>query len=84
MKRNMRTAFTTLQRMGAPVFESDDNPEGFMMSAESNDKDTIWADYYYGVSTGDMYINEKVEAVMDDNHVFFEWQDAGTLSAYQS
>ena len=82
MKRNMRTAFNALQKMGAPVFDNGDNPGGFKMSAEDNSEE-IWADFYYGMH-GYPYINERVEQVMADNGVFFEWDNAGCLSAYEA
>jgi len=80
MKRNLRKCYNELKKIGAPVFERYDPPDGFLLSAESN-YDRIWADYWneFGVE-----VDPKVEEICSRNKVFLEWENPGCLIAYDN
>lgn len=88
MKRNIRTAFEQLNKIGAPVIEGGYNGEdSFRISAEDNCQDeleTVWADYYQmtdGDGTGFMMgVNNKINDILDANGLFAEWINPGVLA----
>jgi len=81
MKRKYRTAFNQLKKIGAPVYENGYNGDDtFRISAEEN-YDTIWADYY-GVTntTLDFFgVNHKINAILERNGLFAEWENGAVL-----
>lgn len=87
MKRHARTAYEALKKMGAPVFTNVDC-EGqygphFKLSGEQN-YDWIWADYYGEFDSGYPTICPKVEAVLEKNGLFAEWENPGCVSVYDA
>ena len=89
MKRNYRTAFNALQKIGCPVLEGDDygNMDKFRISAENNDQE-CWADYYQmtdGDDTGFMMgVNNKINDILDANGLFAEWCNPGVLAVCEA
>jgi hypothetical protein len=82
MKRNERTAFNALKKMGCPVFA----PEGcdygaFIISAEDNSTD-LWADYYQ-FAYGEFGVKQEVCDLLRKNKLFCEWVNPGMLGVYQ-
>jgi len=87
MKRNYRTAFNALQKMGCPVIEGGDNGEDtFRISAEDNYPE-MWADYYMmtdGNGTGFMMgVSNKINDVLDTNGLFAEWINPGVIGVVE-
>jgi|TARA_B110000858_G_C17790217_1_gene469489 hypothetical protein len=88
MKRNYRTAFNILEKMGCPVIEGGDNGEDtFRISAEDNCSET-WADYYMmtdGDGTGFMMgVSNKINDVLDASGLFAEWINPGVLGVCEA
>ena len=80
MKRNYRTAFKQLEKIGAPVFENED---GMFISAEDN-HDEIWADYWEMGQAAcslldDFGVNHKINEILEKNGLYAEWQNPGCL-----
>lgn len=96
MRRNARTAFNALQKIGAPVLEpkvGDSYRAEFYLSGEDNSKE-IWADYWealvlerVNLVTGEIEwafgINDKVHRVLKANGLFAEWINPGLVGIYQ-
>jgi len=85
MKRNYRTAFNQLQKIGAPVFENED---GVFISAEDN-VDETWADYWMMGQAAcslldDFGVNHKINAVLEKHGFFAEWQNPGRLAVCEA
>ena len=88
MKRNIRTAFNQLNKIGAPTIEGGYNGEdSFRISAEDNCQDineTVWADYYQmtdGDGTGFvMGVNNLINDILDANGLYAEWINPGCLA----
>jgi hypothetical protein len=86
MKRNARSAFNALKKIGAPVYEGKDwGGEYFILSAEENEKE-IWADYYDGMNIpGWLFgVNPKVTKVLDKFGLVAEWINPGVLRVYDA
>ena len=92
MKRNARTAFNALKKIGAPVRETDSHGAHFSISAEEN-YDETWADFYEGPSlervdetTGEILwafgVNPKIHNILKANGLYCEWWNAGVLGVY--
>jgi hypothetical protein len=79
MKRNYRTAYNALKKLGCPVFERSDYPDHFLISAEEPESHQ-WADYYANYAQWD---GEKTSPVLDKilrkNGLFAEWETSGCL-----
>ena len=79
MKRNYRTAFNQLQKIGAPVFENED---GVFISAEDN-HDEIWADYWEMGWLLAACLMTSVSITrstrFEKNGLYAEWQNPGCL-----
>ena len=88
MKRNHRLAFNALKKIGAPVYQRSDI-ENFQISAEGiagdYDRDTLWADYYSGMSIPDwdFGINPKITKILDKYGLHAEWINAGEIGVYE-
>lgn len=86
MKRNFRTAFNQLKKIGAPVYEGGwSQEEGFRISAEENHSE-IWADYYgeYLPASYEFGVNPKITAVLDKHGLMAEWCNPGVLDVCQA
>ena len=87
MKRNYRTAFDALRKMGAPVIRGGDNGEDtFRISAESN-YDTVWADYYNEFCNEPAYqfgVKREINEVLEANGLFAEWINPGVLAVEEN
>ena len=89
MKRNFRYAYNALERMGVPVrpdwYGRDD---AFVISAEDNSGDEIWADYYVMTDGGgygymdDFGVNKRINRVLNRYGLFAEWINPGCLGVY--
>jgi hypothetical protein len=84
MKPAAQKAFNELKKIGAPVI--DRNDEGhFIISAEDNTDEVIWADYYDGNQMSycdDFGVNKKITAILDKHGLFAEWVNPGFLSVH--
>jgi|TARA_R110000764_G_scaffold41477_1_gene93325 hypothetical protein len=81
MKRNYRTAYNQLKKIGVPVYEGGYNGDNtFRISAEEN-YDTVWADYYkeFDVSLDDFGVNHRINDILIDNGLYAEWENGGVL-----
>ncbi len=84
MKRNLRTAYTALNKIGVPTIEGGYYGEdSFRISAEDNEHYT-WADYYMmtdGDSTGYMLgVSNRINNILDANGLYAEWINPGCLA----
>mgnify|MGYP003132826012 CR=1 FL=1 len=87
MKRNARTAYDTLKKMGVPMYIHEGENYHFLISAEDNTGDELWADFYDGrrhSSCDDFGVNKKINAVLDKHDLFAEWKNPGCLGVYDS
>jgi len=97
MKRAGRNAFKALQKIGAPVIESNDYGAHFIISGETNctgslNCEDIWADYWeaqnlehineHGEIVWAFGINPKIHAVLKRYDLFCEWINPGMLGVY--
>tara|TARA_R110000850_G_scaffold143789_3_gene266006 strand:+ start:423 stop:674 length:252 start_codon:yes stop_codon:yes gene_type:complete len=78
MKREFRTAFNKLRKIGVPVYAEVEG--GFIISAEEN-YETTWADYYRenDVALDDFGVNHKINDILHDHGLFAEWENGGVL-----
>ena len=85
MKRNERTAFNQLKRIGAPAFEGrwDHTEDGFRISGEHNDE-VIWADYYAEFCSPEYEfgVNPMITEILTANGLYAEWCNPGVLNVY--
>jgi hypothetical protein len=81
MKRNMRTAFNALKKIGCPVIEGHDREDRFIISAEMNCEDvneTVWADYYQP-EMGEFGVCQQIVDILKLNHLYPEWINPGAV-----
>lgn len=90
MAANQSAFMRELRRMGFTVgnFGTGANwfyaEGGFDISAEDDVQDDpieFWIDYYGQFRGGDPYIHPKLEKMADEYGYYFEWYNAGILSA---
>ena len=94
MKRNARTAYNALKKIGAPVREGWGGNEHFSISAESNFckeyNNEYWAEYYVMTDGGFQEImdgfgvNKKITAILEKHGLYAEWYNPGVLSVYDA
>ena len=78
MKKNYRTAYEQLKKLGVTVYE---DGNGFRISGEDN-YPQVWADYYreFGDSELDCFgVNHKINDILDKQGLFAEWENTGVL-----
>jgi len=82
MKRNLRHAFNAMKKIGAPVYDHDEQ-DYYVLSAEEN-YDDMWADYHEGYRffNNRHEVNDKLAAILDNHKCWCEWQNAGCLHVY--
>ena len=81
MKHKYRTAFNQLKKIGAPVYEGGFNGDDtFRISAEEN-YTIVWADYYREFDAGldDFGVNHRINDILSDNGLYYEWENGGVL-----
>ena len=82
MKQKYRTAYNQLKKLGVPVYEGGYNGDDtFRISAEEN-YDTVWADYYRefgGTTLDDFGVNHKINAILEKQGLYAEWENGGVL-----
>lgn len=78
MKRKYRDAYNALKTLGVPLFERDDQPGRFFISAEHPESDN-WCNYYSQRSDWVFGVHPAVEAVLDQHGLFAEWENPGCL-----
>ncbi len=88
MKRNLRTAYTALNKIGVPTIEGGYYGEdSFRISAEDNEHYT-WADYYMmtdGDSTGYILgVSNRINNILDANGLYAEWINPGVLAVCEA
>ena len=78
MKREYRTAFNKLRKIGVPV--KDYGEDDFVISAEEN-YETVWADYYAenNSSLDDFGVNHRINDILNDHGLYAEWENGGVL-----
>jgi hypothetical protein len=79
MKAHARKAFKKLEKLGCPVKEWHDDSRGhFWISAEEGDH-YLWLDYY----DDEMYWgSKKLQKILEDNDLYFEWYNPGYACVY--
>ena len=77
MKKNYRTAYDQLKKLGVTVYEDDD---GFRISGEDN-YPIIWAEYYtrHGTTLDDFGVNHQINDILEKQGLFAEWENTGVL-----
>jgi len=87
MKRNYRTAFNALKKMGVPVIEGGYNGEDtFRISGEDNDT-VVWAEYYGEYMNEPEYlfgVKREINDVLDTCGLFAEWINPGVLGVCEA
>ena len=78
MKRNYRNAYNALKTLGVPMFERDDRPERFFISAE-HPESFDWCNYYSTRSDWVFGVNPAIETVLKRYGLFPEWENPGCL-----
>lgn len=84
MKRNFRTAFNRLTKLGVPVRETNDG-ESFWISAEEGGSH-LWCDYYdgYRIPDWEFGVNPKITKTLRDLGLFAEWQNPAQLNVWEN
>lgn len=82
MKRNFRTAFNRLKKLGVPVYERDDMEGRFQISAEDPESHK-WCNYYEGPASWIFGVNPQVEGNLGKCGLFSEWINPGELGVYK-
>lgn len=82
MKRNARTAFNKLKKLGVPVYETSDTSH-FGISAE-DENSYLWLDYYGEFRGGYPFVHEDVEQILNENNLFAEWENPGCMTVYDN
>ena len=83
MKRNHRLAFNALTKMGVPLFERSDYPDGFFISAE-HENSYKWCDYYdgYRIPDWNFGVHPDIDATLRKYDLHCEWENPGCLGVY--
>jgi len=85
MKKQFRQAFNKLQKMGVPVFERVDHPEGFLISAEENES-YQWLDYWN--ESPNRFEGETahpdIQRVLSEYGLFAEWENPACMAVYDA
>ncbi len=83
MKRNFRTAFNRLTKMGVPVRETNDG-KSFWISAEDSES-YKWCDYYDGYLMPDWEfgVSNQITSLLRELGLFAEWQNPAQLSVWE-
>ena len=92
MKRNARTAFNAIQRIGAPVYDRSEESAEFILGAERvKDNDPKYADYYQdeirervedGKVINAMGIDERINRILRNNGLHAEWINVAMVGIY--
>lgn len=85
MKRNFRTAFNRLTKLGVPVREYHDDQPNFWISAEE-DTSHLWCDYFDGYRMPDWEfgVNPQITKVLRELGLFAEWQNPAQLNVWEN
>lgn len=82
MKRNARSAFNALKKLGVPVFERTDLMH-FGISAE-HEESYKFLDYYGEFRGGYPYIADEVTEILDKFNLYAEWENPGAVGVYDA
>jgi len=84
MKRNFRTAFNRLTKLGVPVRETNDG-ESFWISAEDSES-YRFCDYYDGylISDWEFGVSPVITKTLRDLGLFAEWQNPAQLNVWEN
>ena len=82
MKRNFRTAFNRLKKLGVPVCERDDMEGRFQISAEDPES-YKWCNYYESPPSWIFGVNPQLEGNLGKCGLFSEWINPGELGVYK-
>ena len=78
MKRQFKRAYNALKTLGVPVFEREDKPGRFLISAEhTNSSD--WVSYWEAPPTWNFGVHPALDAVLKRYGLFAEWENPGCL-----
>lgn len=79
MKRNYRTAYNALKKLGCPVFERSDYPDRFLISTEYPESDQ-WANYYANPAAwGYENTSPLLDKILSKSGLFAEWENPACL-----
>ena len=82
MKRNQRTAYNALKKMGVPVFIHRDAENTFDISAEDLES-YLWVNYWESPSTWIFGVHPTIDKILHDKKLFCEWMNPGHLRVYE-
>lgn len=84
MDIEVQKAYDALKTMGVPVIDRED--EGlFIISAEDNSGDTVWADYYNEFRMSyldDFGVHKDINKSLTANDMYAEWVNPGFLAVH--
>jgi hypothetical protein len=85
MKRNFRTAFNRLKKLGVPVREYRDEQPNFWISAEE-DTSSLWCDYFdgYRIPDWEFGVNPAITTTLRELGLFAEWQNPAQLTVWEN
>ena len=83
MKANHRRAFNALTKLGVPLFERSDYPEGFFISSE-HETSYKWCDYYegYRMTDWEFGVHPDITNTLRKYGLHAEWENPACLGVY--
>jgi hypothetical protein len=78
MKPKFQQAYNALRTLGVPLFERDDQPGRFFISAEMPESDE-WVSYWGGGRDWIFGVHPAVDATLRQFDLFAEWENPGCL-----
>lgn len=85
MKRNFRTAFNRLQKLGVPVKEYGGEEPNFWISAEEGGS-YLWCDYFdgYRIPDWEFGVHPAITSTLRELGLFAEWQNPAQLTVWEN
>jgi hypothetical protein len=78
MKPQFQQAYNALRTLGVPLFERDDQPGRFFISAEHPESGE-WVSYYSGDRDWIFGVHPAIDSTLRQFDLFAEWENPGCL-----
>jgi hypothetical protein len=82
MKRNKRTAFNQLKKIGVPVFIHQDAEHTFDINAEDPES-YRWVNYWESPSTWEFGVHPTIDKILYALGLHCEWMNPGHLRVFE-